>query len=313
MSRLGRFAIAVAVCLASAGSAFAVAPEIKDEAKYFSADAVKKANDIIRELAAKTGKDLLIETFTAVPGDDTDRENVRKMSAEEKLAYFGKLAVTRAQRAVVNGVYILICKDPTFFKIEVNKRSRAVFDAKAVAQLQKIILDSFKEKHFDEGLLAGAKFVQQGFAMGKIVLAPEVRDDGKFFSAEAIKNANEVIREIATKYKKDLYFETYNGVANDDADTVRKMDSKEKYDYFHKWAVKRMETLKMTGVYLLVTKDPTFFKIEVSEKTRSDFDRKAVARLQKAILDEFRDKRFDEGLLAGVKVVREVFADAKKE
>jgi hypothetical protein len=300
----------------AAGKVTTVAvPEIKDEAKFFSADAIKKANEIIRDIAVKYGKDLRIETFTAVPGDDTDREKVRAMSAQEKTEFFHNWAVKRAEAAKVQGVYILICKDPTFFKIEVGKQSKAIFDDKAVARLGKVLMDSFKDKKFDDGLLAGVKFVQAGFAAGKVVIAqaPEIKDDGKFFSAETIKSANEIIREISTKYKQDLVFETYAGVPADDVEKVKTMNREEKYEYFHKWAVKRMEALKMNGVYLLVTKDPTFFKIEVSEKARSIFDRKAVANLQKTILEEFRDRRFDEGLLAGVKLVRDTFAAAKKE
>src|SRR5271166_4165761 len=209
MSRLPRFAAVVVLCLGLTGRAAAVAPEIKDEAKYFSADAIKKANEIIREIAAKQGQDLLIETFATAPGDEAEIEKIRKMSAEEKLDYFSKWAAKRVEAAVVRGAYILVCKDPTFFKIELGKKAQTVFDSRGVARLQKIILDRFKEKQFDEGLLAGVKYVQESFVAGKALVVPEVRDDGKFFSADGIKKANEIIAEIAGKYHKEVIFETY--------------------------------------------------------------------------------------------------------
>jgi hypothetical protein len=53
--------------LALGGRASAVAAEIKDAGKFFSPDAVKKANDDIREIARKYDRDLLIETYSTVP------------------------------------------------------------------------------------------------------------------------------------------------------------------------------------------------------------------------------------------------------
>src|SRR5690349_714442 len=76
MSRRGRWAVpplVYAVLLAGAGRAAAVAPEGKDEGKFFSADAIKKANEQIHELTRKTGKDLLIETYATVPTDQVEK------------------------------------------------------------------------------------------------------------------------------------------------------------------------------------------------------------------------------------------------
>lgn len=150
--------------LALSAPASAVAPEIKDEGKFFSADAVKKANEIIREIASKSDRDLLIETFATVPGDEEERAKVKKLGREEKYDYFRKWAIKRAEATVVNGVYILICKDPTYFKIEVSRKARQQFDSKAVSKLQEIVLGEFRDKRFDEGLLAAAKFVREKFA-----------------------------------------------------------------------------------------------------------------------------------------------------
>ena len=47
----------------------AVAPLIKDGGKFFSADAVAKANEKIKKIAQTYNKDLLIETFADIPDD----------------------------------------------------------------------------------------------------------------------------------------------------------------------------------------------------------------------------------------------------
>jgi uncharacterized membrane protein YgcG len=167
MSGSSRLALAAFSLLALASPAPAVAPEIKDEAKFFSADAVKKANEIIYEIASKYDRDLLIETFAAVPGDEAEREKVKKMSREEKLEFFRKWAVKRAGAAAANGVYILICKDPTYIKIEYPKKGRSEFDAKVRAKVQEVLLSEFRERRYDEGLLAAVKVVRDRYAAAK--------------------------------------------------------------------------------------------------------------------------------------------------
>src|SRR5260370_28257463 len=96
------------------GRAGAVAPEIKDEAKFFSAEAIKKANKQIREIARKYDRDLLIETFPLVPGDQTAR--VKAMAAEERDKFFRNWAENRAELSIVKGVYIMQCKEPAQLK-----------------------------------------------------------------------------------------------------------------------------------------------------------------------------------------------------
>jgi uncharacterized membrane protein YgcG len=170
MSSLGRSAVIVVAWLALVGRAAAVAPEIRDEGKFFSADAVKKANEIIRDIYKKYGKDLLIETFPSVPAADKDK--VKTMTNDEKKTYFRKWAIQRAEHAVVRGVYILVCKEPTRLETLVARQVRSVFDEKADKKLREILLADFRNKRFDEGLLAAVKFVQETFEKAK----PEKKD-----------------------------------------------------------------------------------------------------------------------------------------
>jgi hypothetical protein len=151
--------IALGLCLVLAAGVSAVAPVVKDDAKLFSPEAVKKANAEIREIAEKFGRDLLVETFASVPADDL--EKVKKMEKEERAGYFKKWAIDRAKEAVVNGVYVLICKEPTSYYVEVPPKAGAVFNAKVRNKLIQQIGGDLREKRFDEALLGAAKLVRE--------------------------------------------------------------------------------------------------------------------------------------------------------
>src|SRR5579871_1367195 len=76
----------IALLALSAGTAQAVAPEVKDEAKFFKPETVKKANDEIRAIMRKYEKDVLIETFPSVP--EGQLEKVKAMPLEERAQFF---------------------------------------------------------------------------------------------------------------------------------------------------------------------------------------------------------------------------------
>src|SRR3954462_10513191 len=76
--------------------------EVRDDAKFFSDAAVTKANDATQTLKRSTGKELLVETYPAIPA-----EKAADYSPQNKNAFFDKWANDRFQQAHVNGVYIL--------------------------------------------------------------------------------------------------------------------------------------------------------------------------------------------------------------
>lgn len=159
MTRIG-LAVAAAVFgwLLAADRVAAVAPEVRDEGKFFGAEAIKKANEAIVEIARKADKDLLIETFASVPADDV--EKVKDMTGDQRAAYFRKWAEDRVRARVVNGIYILICREPTRFQIIITEKARSTFSGADERRLQGAIIMEFREKRFDEGLLAAVKVVR---------------------------------------------------------------------------------------------------------------------------------------------------------
>jgi uncharacterized membrane protein YgcG len=154
--------LAISLLLTIGNRAAAVAPQIKDEAKFFSADAVKKADKQIRDIERKYGKDLLIETLPAVPGDQAAK--VKAMATEEREKFFHNWAADRAEAAVVNGVYVLVVKEPPHLEIEITAKARSIFPKEEFDRLRSLLLGKFRNKQFDEGLLEAVRFVDERFA-----------------------------------------------------------------------------------------------------------------------------------------------------
>jgi hypothetical protein len=149
------------VVLAFAGRTLAVAPEIKDGGKFFSAEAIKKANKEIREIAKKYDRDLLMETFATIPGEQAER--VKGMSQEERAKFFRNWATDRAEAAVVHGVYILVCREPPFLEIIITAKGRPAFGRESFEKLRTLLLTAFREKRYDQGLQDSVELVRDTF------------------------------------------------------------------------------------------------------------------------------------------------------
>ncbi|MBV9124635.1 MAG: TPM domain-containing protein [Planctomycetes bacterium] len=146
----------------AAGRADAVAPQIHDDGKYFSAEALKKANEEIKDISRKYHMDLLVETLATVPGGQADR--VRAMSAADRAEFFRRLAVERSQDAVVHGVYVLICRDPRYIYVDVSQGAQFVFDDPTRTRIQTRLIQDFGNRRFDEGLLGVVQLVRERLA-----------------------------------------------------------------------------------------------------------------------------------------------------
>jgi uncharacterized protein len=142
----GTLSALLAGLLAAGGAAAAagVAGEVHDEAGFFSADAVARANQAINDIHRDFKKDLLIETFKSVPAPRLDE--VRRMDKAARSNFFNTWARDNAKAARVNGIYILICKDPGHLEVEVgNVTSQKAFPPASRNVLANRMLDKFGE------------------------------------------------------------------------------------------------------------------------------------------------------------------------
>lgn len=135
-------------------------------------------------------------------------------------------------------------------------------------------------------------------------VAPVVNDRGKFFGADAVKKANEAIRDLYVNDGKDLLIETYETVATENIEKVKAMSREERLKYFEKWAKSRVEARAVRGVFVLICKDPTIIYVEVGSKATA-FDETARNKLRDKLVEDFKVKKYDEGLTNAVKFVRD--------
>jgi hypothetical protein len=152
-------------CLTLSATAATVAPEIKDDGKFFSPDAVKKADARIREIASKHDFDVLVETFPTPPADQV--EKVKELDAKGRAEFFSRWAKERSDHRVVHGIYILACQEPKHLFIGVTKRGMTAFPPEVRKQLTEMLIGEFRKARFDEGLDAALTFIEDRLGKGK--------------------------------------------------------------------------------------------------------------------------------------------------
>src|SRR5580704_19442378 len=140
---------------------WAVVPEVKDGAGFFTPGALTKANAQITEIQKKYRKDLLIETFPSVPADKADAFG--KLDKQGRNRFFRDWAIERAKGERVEGIYILISKQPGHVQVEVgkNEQKKGFKVPEDSDRLSKILLQNFQKKEYDTGLLEAVQFVEQ--------------------------------------------------------------------------------------------------------------------------------------------------------
>jgi S1-C subfamily serine protease len=134
-----------------------------------------------------------------------------------------------------------------------------------------------------------------------------IRDGGMFFSADALKKANEAIKDLAKNQDRDLLLETFAQVPEGERDKVKGMDKEQRARFFRNWARERMRAEGVLGVYILVCREPAHLTVEMPEAVHGVFDEAATKKLVDLLLERFKEKKFDEGLAEAVQFVRERF------
>lgn len=136
----------------------------KDDAKYFGPEAWKKLQDAAEKLFKEKKSDLVVETLESVPKDDV--EKVMKMSAMEKLSYFRELTIKRLEAEKISGIYIVVCKSPTFMYLDVTRDAIPQYPKDFGKKLRETLLESFGAKKFDEGLTKAVDLVLDARGLG---------------------------------------------------------------------------------------------------------------------------------------------------
>src|SRR5262245_34211378 len=120
----------------------------------------------------------------------------------------------------------------------------------------------------------------------------EVRDEAHFFSADAVAQANEIIKEIKQRYKKDLLIETVGHVPDNKRDEANSSDAKVKGHFFANWAIERARMEGVNGIYVLITREPGHVEVAVGNQTHAVFSNEERHRLSQLLLTHFRREEY---------------------
>jgi uncharacterized membrane protein YgcG len=153
-------------------------------------------------------------------------------------------------------------------------------------------------------LVAGAWLGLAGPASA--VFPPPVKDDGKFFSKEALDKANKKIREIYEKYRKDVVVETITSLTPEQEKKLKEADNEAKF--FNRQAVDRERELGINGVYIHISRKPRYLRVHMDPLTqKTTFKAANRDEVYKVIASQFRDGEFDKGLLDGLDAIEAAF------
>jgi uncharacterized protein len=150
-------ALVVVGLVGSASRASALTAEVRDEAGFFKPETVTEANEVIKEIKQRSKRDLLIDTVGHV--EKGKRQEATSHDPDVKARYFADWAEERARDAGVNGIYVLITRDPAHVEVVVGNHTREVFPKSDRHELTQILLSHFRKKEYDEGLLKAVRFV----------------------------------------------------------------------------------------------------------------------------------------------------------
>jgi uncharacterized membrane protein YgcG len=154
--------IALLAVLGSAVRAHALTAEVRDEAGFFKPETVTRANEVIKEIKQKYKKDLLVETVRHVP--EGERQEASSSNPDVKARFFADWADRRAREEGVDGIYVLITREPGHVEVAVGNRTRTEFPDEERHRLTQILLNQFKKKEYDEGLLEAVRYVRSALA-----------------------------------------------------------------------------------------------------------------------------------------------------
>ncbi|MGB7161044.1 MAG: TPM domain-containing protein, partial [Tepidisphaeraceae bacterium] len=123
--------------------------DVRDNAGFFSEDAVRQANFDLREIKRQYGKDLLVETYPTVPA--SVQPQLDQQGAD---AFFQQWARQRGQAAKTDGVVVLITKDPSHLQVTPGDKTKArAFTLDDRDRMRDVLVTRFREKNYDQGLL----------------------------------------------------------------------------------------------------------------------------------------------------------------
>ena len=153
-----RVVVPAVIAVSLAGSiSIAAEPAVHDGGMFFSEEALSEASDIIRVIRQAYDRDVVVETYAAVP-DELQGDLAR----DGKEKFYADWLERRAKELGVRGVFVLITREPGRVQVGVDRATRErVFTVKDREALREALVSSFRARQFDQGLLEGLRLVRR--------------------------------------------------------------------------------------------------------------------------------------------------------
>jgi hypothetical protein len=129
---------------------------IRDEGQLFSPAAVQEADTMLRQISRQHGKDVIVETFAAIPPNLQSRFN-----SMERSKFFREWASERARAQNINGVYLLLVQTPGRLEWNADEATRrSAFTPNDGERLTELMVPLLKRENYDSALLQGVRYIQ---------------------------------------------------------------------------------------------------------------------------------------------------------
>ncbi len=128
-------------------------------------------------------------------------------------------------------------------------------------------------------------------------------DDAKVFTAETMKKVQAAADKLLKEKDIDLLVETVATLPKADLEKVKAMSKEDRDKYFKTHALDRAKAEKLSGVYIVVYKNPTILWVELTGEGASKFPSATGSILVQTLMRNFKEKKFDDGLLEAVDTV----------
>ncbi|WP_395739753.1 hypothetical protein [Prosthecobacter sp.] len=139
-------------------SAVRAAGGIQDDGAFFSEFAKVNASGTIKDVSTRLHKDISVQTFAAVPEDMKAKVLQGDKAATNR--GFSQWAEQLARSKSVNGVFILLVKQPAHLQVVVgNDTQRQAFTLLDRQTLVERMIKQLRDKKNDEALIDGVNFI----------------------------------------------------------------------------------------------------------------------------------------------------------
>ena len=134
--------------------------DVRDGAGFFSPATVEQANRQIADINGKYGKDVVIETYPALPANLAPQ--LESLGQER---FYANWLRDRAAQLGLDGVLVLITRQPAYIQVgQGGDTARAAFTADDRNRLRDGLVSTFRQRQYDDGLLRAVAFVDRTMA-----------------------------------------------------------------------------------------------------------------------------------------------------